>query len=695
MTEETKIPIATKKRRTTLQRQRLAVIIVAAVVAVLAVTFGIVYYFTSRIIYTDDDGLRYFVRQRDIPQVLYTGEEVILEDQYVLEDEDGNMMAKDGTNNNYFTKLGTIIHVDANTGEYDVVAKVLTEGGETTEFDVTTMQYDVLLYPYMGNQQISSIVVSNEKGTFTLLKDEEGNFYIDGHKGLNTLNGLMLNTLLNLTGYSTTMTRISFKTAFDPSASDYAAYEGFRQNGYAEYGLPDNPDDATTYFIVKGKDTNGQAVEHKVIIGDKLLSGAGYYVRYVGRDEVYVLREMEQTESYTTLTASLLCPVEDYVTPMVTVPMSTNNYFDVENFSISKFDKTENKYLEVIGFSYSPIQLREGKFAANYPYQLVMKNDALKGFMVNSYRVDDCLQHIQSIVPLRTVKLYSEYPTEEDPDVSLRKFLKEYCHDAGCKKDESCACDLVAAYTIGFDFVSDRDDTTQEHVEGAVYPQQIWISPKTESNTFYLFNAEFNMVVECSLEYLEFVEWDQFEWIEPEIFSGNIAYIEQVEIQVSGGIGTIGGANKVIFDFDNSASEKPSEENNFQITSDNLVITASYGSVLNAKINVYQFRLFYQTLLASSLEGMMPEGTEDAQEDMLASGDEGASLVIKMIYNADGETLVRTYRFYSRTNGNLGAFASLNGTGSFYMIQRRVDKIISDVNKIFTPEDVIKPESKF
>ena len=319
--------------------------------------------------------------------------------------------------------------------------------------------------------------------------------------------------------------------------------------------------------------------------------------------------------------------------------------------------------------------------------------DALSGYMVNSYHVDDCLQHIQSIVPLRTVKLYNEYPTEEDPDISLRKFLKEYCHEAGCKQDESCACDLVGAYTLGFDFIADRDDNTQEHIEGEVYPQQIWISPKQSGDTYYLFNAEFNMVIECSLEYLEFLDWDRFQWIEPEIFSGNIAYIEKVEILLPSGIGTLNGADKVVLNFDNSASEAPSAQNNYQISSDKLVITADYGSTVGARSNVYQFRLFYQTLLISSLEGTMPSGTEDAQESMIASGDAGASLVIKMTYNADGEEQVRTYRFYSKSNGNQGAFTTLNGTGSFYMIQRRVDK--SDVAKIFNPSDVIDPEAKF
>ena len=37
---------------------------------------------------------------------------------------------------------------------------------------------------------------------------------------------------------------------------------------------------------------------------------------------------------------------------------------------------------------------------------------------------------------------------------------------------------------------------------------------------------------------------------------------------------------------------------------------------------------------------------------------------------------------------------SLNGNGSFYMLQTRVNKIISDIGRIFTPEVEIKPQDK-
>ena len=70
---------------------------------------------------------------------------------------------------------------------------------------------------------------------------------------------------------------------------------------------------------------------------------------------------------------------------------------------------------------------------------------------------------------------------------------------------------------------------------------------------------------------------------------------------------------------------------------------------------------------------------------------------IKMTYNTgpdgNGETIVRTYAFY-QYGGGRQCFMAYNGNGSFYMLQKRVDKIISDIAKIFTPEDPIKPQAK-
>ena len=72
-------------------------------------------------------------------------------------------------------------------------------------------------------------------------------------------------------------------------------------------------------------------------------------------------------------------------------------------------------------------------------------------------------------------------------------------------------------------------------------------------------------------------------------------------------------------------------------------------------------------------------------------------LVIKTTYNSEpdgsGETIERTYAFY-KYGGGRQCFMAFNGNGSFYILQKRVDKIISDIAKIFDPSTPIVPTSK-
>ena len=98
-----------RKRRSSLKRQRLFTLIALGVVVLLAVAFVIVYHFTSRIVFSDIDGTKYYVVKQD--------------GVYVMEDEDGNLLSvtEDG---NFLTAIGTIVMVDADTGKPQKIAVV-------------------------------------------------------------------------------------------------------------------------------------------------------------------------------------------------------------------------------------------------------------------------------------------------------------------------------------------------------------------------------------------------------------------------------------------------------------------------------------------------------------------------------------------------------------------------------------------
>ena len=662
--QENRFPDVKPRRRSSLKRQRLAVLITLGVVVVLAVTFGLVWRFTTKLLVeypngdnvVDADGTKYYSILRD--------------GVWVMENQHGDACATT-SEGLYKTKDGTIVQIDSETGKATVIAAVLLNGTETVRYDYVNSEYDVLLYPMLERADIQSIEVKNSKDHFTFIRTEDGTFVLKDQPKT-PYSSTMFATLVVVTGYTNTIMRLDLSES-NPDA------EGFRRNGYAEYGLPEDPDAAENYFVITALD----GTVHKVLIGDLILDDTGYYARYAGRDEVYILKQMEESEYNATLSATLLGSLEDYVTPTVTTTIGSSDYFDVIDFTIWAADGTTtvtdlSTFKQMIKFSYEPIERRKGTFYANIPY---MGKGRLDGYAIDDYQADICLQNLMDMVPNRTVKLYRSADTESN----LELFVQEY----------------GVAYAIEFIHVP---ADSRKGAEGDYEPirdkqmmNQIWVSPPTRhedgSVTYYMFNELFNMVVETDREFLEFLGWSDDDWISDKIFSGSIAYLEKVDISIKGGTTAgITGIQNISFSLgyvDSQGNATNSTENGAELrVSSNL-----YGQLADTM----RFKRFYQVLLAATLSGQMSSGSEAAQEALKGTTPD---LEMTLVYQTEEGTLTRTYRMYSHTGpgggGNAGdwrgAYVTVNGLGNFYMNQSYVDKIIADVGRILStdPADEIK-----
>ena len=346
-----------RKRRSALKRQRLLILVLLLVVGLLGGTFGVVYHFTSRNLVTlpsgetlkDADGTRYYGKQIDGVWVLVNEHGELCEST-----EDSNSFSTV-----YRTADGALVEVDLSTGKTTVIAIVDTAGSEMLEYNSSSDSFDILMYPLLERDQIKSIRVVNESGEFSFLqlqsctnakcqrigKTDEYESYVgvydefvkDGKlvcpkcgsasqrattfrlKGFptHTYDESLFSTLVMSTGYTSTYMRLD--------------REKVLQYGYGEYGLPENEADAKNYFEI----TNTSGKTYKVILGDPVVAGTGYYAMCAGNPDVYILKEMEETDYSYTLSKALLSSVETYVTPTVMDAMSSNNYFDVSNFELN------------------------------------------------------------------------------------------------------------------------------------------------------------------------------------------------------------------------------------------------------------------------------------------------------------------------------------------------------------------------
>ena len=686
MTQETKFPtLRPHKRPSALKRQRLAVLIAAVLVVLLTVTMILVWRFTTRqaVEYSDGtrvvdaNGLKYYTVQKS--------------KKWVMQDEDGNVCGTTAEGL-YKTHDGaTLVMVDEETGAPKVVAAMQLNGTEDGFYN-TDGTVTVLLYPVLERAEIQSIEVKNEKGSFTFVRNDKNDFELKDKASV-AYDDTLFSTLVAVTGYTKAVRRLEIAKAFEKDKDGnylYDQYEGFRAHGYAEYGLPENVDEATKYYVITATD----GTTHKILIGSETVDGVGYYARPADRDEVYILIEGTASEYNATLSETLLCPVEDYVTPLVRTPlMGESNYFDVTDFTIYNLNGvTDTEGLEpVIQFSYQPMELRliERPFYQNIPY---FGQGRLAGYAINDYQTDICLQNIMDMVPNRTVKLYEGNNTA----LNLHDFVATY------------GVAHVLSFTLNLKRLGEEGDyapvVDSDKEEENAQPHEIWISPmvRTEDgeDVYYLYSETFNMIIEVSRSYLEFLEWTDFQWIAPNIFTGNIGYLEKMEIEIKNGT-TVGvtGVNKVIFDLVFVDAEGNVVENGLPNDTD-IRVYASYNGAEKVPVaDTMKYRYFYQTLLGSSLEGSMPEGSEQLQEELKGTTPD---LKIKLVFEAEGKTIVRTYSFYSRTAASgRGAYVTVSEdggghNGSFYMLQNRVEKIINDVGRVLSTNegDVVDPSAK-
>ena len=681
MTERPREIPAPRRVQSALRRQRRAVLIAAVVVVLLAAALAVTLYFTSRVTFIDPvDGIKYYAVKKD--------------GVYVLRDKGRNELRQNNSGQ-YVTAADTLVKVDPDSGECTVIATVMVEGDETTRFDSLRMQYDVLLYPHIEREAITSIEVHNRVDAFRILQftlsDGTGassNFFALESRPDVTVDSVgLFATLVNATGYTVARMRLDKDTV--------------RQYGYAEYGLPENPDDAEVYFVIRAEGN----VEHKVVIGNLVPTGEGYYARYDDLENVYILGRLDATEYYGGTEEALFGPVEGYVTPAKgSNEMASNNYFDVTDLKIIDKSVADDP---VIQFSYSAsIDKRSNTYYAGYPY---VTTGALPGYNVDSIRADNILYQLYNWAPSRVVALE---PNGMDAD-ELDDWLDQYGVGSA-----------THAYEVNFTFNKARtyDPATDSDT---IRPQDqerhtILISALQADGTYnvynicMLYNAKtgafdqtadgYRMVVAIPKEQMNFLLWDAIEWVEPRIFSDYISYCDRITVHVAPGNGTFPGGRDVTFYLDNSESLTIDTQQSEAVSTDKLVVRDDQGRAwtydnVNQADDVYQFKLFYKTLLYTSLMGTSSL-TEAEQQALIDTGEAGATLAITLHFSLlkysteagryveTGETIEKSYCYYTSYEYPREAFTTLNGVGKFYTVRTRVEKVIRDLGRLYAGETI-------
>lgn len=735
-----------KARATLLGRRKRAIIILALSFIVLLGACITINYFVRFVPFVDVDGTEYRIIRKA--------------GKFALYDMDGNKLEPEDEYSYFVTQAGTLVDVNVDTGKTQVVAVVDTEYGESND-----ERNNLLIFPKVGRNELSSLEVHNSKGSFTFLRYDIENDRPDNNSDFIIKNApftpydkeLFAELYVNA-GY--TISRGKIKDPIKDAKGEFSEYGLVPEERVDEEGNVYNYEPA--YYII----TEISGKKHKIIIGDMLLSGSGYYIQYAEingdteqkRDAVYVLE--------TSIGDTLLQSIELFVTPQVVYQMSATDYLDVEDFGILRRNDQTGEYEYVMGFTFVPLSERQGTIRASRPY--VFTHKAFDGFEPNVDNINGMLYNFY-LTEYEGVKKLN--PTNQQlAEYGLGVF--ETKTDSEGKTTEEFK--FSSKYNVSY-YYDILDPKTEKYI--STIKQVIFISDKNENGNFYAYSVvyeghpdsdnkakdekllySYDMIVEIKGYCFDFLTWDSSKWINDNYIDFNIAFVDKITVEtkdynasfdvdnskspvdgekVDSSLLTVHAIDSKGNDFNtfssltvldkggyiwtitatsitaaDSKGEKADINNAYfahnalgrqvlcvkgyidcldgrrvQVTPNEVIVTEKNGTEARyLRYATSLFRQFYQTLLVATIVDTYE--MTDAEEAALFA-DDSKLLMTMTISDTDGG--VKVYKFYRLTSRK--AYISINGSGGFYVMTDRVEKVVSDVQKFFAGQE-IDPTSK-
>ena len=284
-------------------------------------------------------------------------------------------------------------------------------------------------------------------------------------------------------------------------------------------------------YVIYGIDkATGENISHKMIIGDRLINGGGYYAQYVDtetgerRDTVYTLGG--------TIDSTLLAPAKSLVKPGIAYPTTATNYFDVSDFTINqKTDDTVGSYEEVITFSFIDMADREDTVEGIHPYKFT--KGEFTGFRPNYDNIDACLLSLMDPT-INEICVLS--PSAADKIAyGIASPMVDENGNIVYDIDGNIKCVYDAQYKVTF-YRTETDASGKEHR----FLQTMYISEPNYDGNYYVYTEidfpakpkSLDAICEVSSSTLNFLTWDSYDWVYPKILQTGILYAEEITVKL-------------------------------------------------------------------------------------------------------------------------------------------------------------------
>lgn len=603
---------AQRKASSLLRRRKIAIIVTLAVVVVLGVILAFVHNYVKTVVpYYDVDETEYHIKKVNGIHMMF--------------DKDGNLLPIEQEFGYYRTTAGTLILLDAETGE--VKERIIPDFYDPSLSETVDHQ-KILIFPNIEGKNISAIKIynPNEPQGYTLarynletmLMDDSSDFVLMYDKVDSTMLTLkrdLVSALYVAAGYplatskidpeqvaalgyseygleACTRTRSSWyyrvvftvdgvehvynvnladgrllsdeevKDSVEPTYDAMLPTEGIitaRAIAIAKNALNPSRDSkirvkatvriyeetyeyTPSFYIIASK--TGE--KHKMIIGDRLINGGGYYAQYEDvetgerKPAVYVLNS--------SIKDTLLAPADTIVEPMIAYPTTSNDYFDVSDFNIyKKISDKRGDYDKIISFSYIDILDREDTVEGIHPYEF--SDGQFTGFRPNYDNIDMCLLSLMDSTINDIIKLS---PSAQDKiNYGLAKPKLDENGNIEYDKDGNIKVEYDAEYKISF-YRTHTDEDGKKHK----FLQTIYISEANADGNYYVHTVinfpealmSLDMICEVSSATLNFLSWDTYDWVYPEYLQTGILYTDKLTIKLPN--------NEYVFELVHGKSDK-------------------------------------------------------------------------------------------------------------------------------------------
>lgn len=490
----------------------------------------------------------------------------------------------------------------------------------------------IMLFPQVERASIKSIEVKNSHGGYKFVR-KDNTFVIEGAEGTE-YSAELFSTLVTDCGYTLSKVKV---------AND-------NPDKLSVYGLDEESNPA--YYIL----TTVEGAQHKVWVGTVIPSNGGYYVRYEGRNTVYVLD--------TTLETTVLAPIESFVTPVVVMPTSLTTYFLIDDFAIYKgcflpeddkkeetdkkeedtapedtSDKKEEENIpeaELVVRFHSLSDEEKAKSDVNATFRMDYPGD---GVYNASGFIDGVAQQFILYKGSETVKLK---PTEEE--------LEKY----GCFKGAE-----FSLFVVNNQQFKTKDGKTENlPIPNLVYFSSVQKDEETGAEFRYVYSVLFNTIVKMPTYECRFLEYDLNSWVSANLFNININKVSHITVE--------SGDVNITFTLLGQDSD--------------LIVKDS----TDHKPEVKNFRKFYQVILGLLKEG--PVTLTDAQVKALTADESNVTSKLTIKMHSGKELVFRFYSFGVKT------YYTVNGVGEFQLPTAQVTKLIADAVRI-TQDQVVNPDN--